>query len=526
MMFLRPRLMLMVGLACLLGACAPTAPATPPPTSTVSLNLTVDGQTRTHSLSSTLTVREALNQLGVTLGDLDRVSSPLFTRLSEGLAVRVVRVRETFETEQAVVPFESQTVKNESLPTGETRLLQAGANGVEELTYRVVFEDGVQVSRAVVRRAFVQAPTPEIVMVGAQSTFTIVPVTGTLAYLNAGNAWAMRVNSGQRTLLTTSGDLDGRVFDLSPDGRWLLYTRAVTDSESPLFNTLWAITVGQSVRPLDLGVSNVLYAEWSPVFTQTLAYSTAEKTNRAPGWQANNNLWLLAWQTTTPPQASDFISREVVGVSSGGLYGWWGTGYSLSPDGLSAAFARTDAIGLVDLTSGARQTLTQFVPFNTRSDWAWFPHLSWASGGWLFTVVHGPPLGLELPEDSPAFDVAAVSTALPGRTLILKPQAGMFANPVVAASGRVAYLQASQPSRSAFSRYRVWLMDRDGSNARAIFPPGDQEGVSASATLSWDPAGQWLAVIYNNNLWLVDPASALSQQLTGDGLTQAVDWSR
>lgn len=515
-----------VGLAGMLSACASAGPATPPPAAEVSIRLTVDGQTATHTLPNTLTVREALARLGVTLSELDRATPPLFTRLSEGLEVRVVRVRETFETEQALAPFESQTVRNESLPVGETRLLQAGVNGVEELTYRVVFEDGVQVSRAVVRRAFVQPPTPEIVMVGAQSAFTIVPITGTLAYLNAGNAWAMRVNSGQRTLLTTAGDLDGRVFDLSPDGRWLLYTRAVTEAESPLFNTLWAITVGQNATPIDLGVSNVLYAEWSPVFTQTLAYSTAEKTNRAPGWQANNNLWLMTWQTTTLPSASDFVSREVVGSSSGGLYGWWGTGYRLSPDGVSAAFARTDSIGVVDLTTGARQTLTQFVPFNTRSDWAWFPTLSWAPGGWLFTVMHGPPLGLELPEDSPAFDVAAVSTAVPGRALTLQTQTGMFANPVVSPAGAVAYLQANQPTRSAFSRYRLWLMDRDGSNARAIFPPADQEGLTASAAMAWDPAGQWLAVIYNDNLWLVDAASELSQQLTGDGLTPAVDWSR
>ena len=36
----------------------------------------------------------------------------------------------------------------------------------------------------------------------------------------------MQANTGQRRPLTFSGDLDGRVFDLSPDGQWVLFTRA------------------------------------------------------------------------------------------------------------------------------------------------------------------------------------------------------------------------------------------------------------------------------------------------------------
>src|SRR5205085_3220527 len=106
-------------------------------------------------------------------------------------------------------------------------------------------------------------------MVGQQGSFTVVPISGTLAYINGRNAWVMRGNSGQRLPLTTSGDLDGFVFELSPDGQWLLFSREVTQTGGAGFNTLWAVSTlpvtttrpaTQTVtsQPFTLPISNVL----------------------------------------------------------------------------------------------------------------------------------------------------------------------------------------------------------------------------------------------------------------------------
>ncbi len=241
-------------------------------------------------------MREAVATAGITLGELDQVSPPPFTIISEGLGIVITRVTERFETETVEIPFSSEIVHNEGLPAGERRLLQVGQTGTEELTYRTVFEDGVQVSRSVVRRVTLAGPVSEIIMVGQQGSFTLVPISGTLAYINGRNAWVMRGNSGQRLPLTTSGDLDGRVFELSPDGQWLIFSREVTSTSSPNFNTLWAVstlpitttrftTITTSV-PFTLPVSNALYAEWSPTEPRTIVYSTGERIGRALGWQA------------------------------------------------------------------------------------------------------------------------------------------------------------------------------------------------------------------------------------------------
>jgi hypothetical protein len=36
--------------------------------------------------------------------------------------------------------------------------------------------------------------------------------------------------------------------------------------------------------------------------------------------------------------------------------------------------------------------------------------------------------------------------------------------------------------------------------------------------------GDFLAILYQGNLWLVDIGSGQTQQITGDGLTDKIDW--
>jgi len=427
-----------------------------------------------------------------------------------------------------------------------------------------VFEDGIQVSRTIVKQNVIKQPLPEIIVVGSQPSFTLVPISGTLAYINGRNAWIMRQNSGQRLPISTSGDLDGRIFEISPDGQWLLCSRQVSDTTSADFNALWVIPIPALItntapltatapitvaRPISLPVANIpFYAEWMPApstpltptqtVTRTIAYSTAIKIPRPPGWQANNDLWLGSWWDERDPKTKKtqmvFTSTQILDTSLWGTYGWWGTGFALSPDGTQVAFARTDAIGLIDLAAHRETDLAAFTAYNTHGDWAWFPSLSWApDGAFLYTLIHGSPVSLELPEDSPAFDVEALSP-VSGLQLKLVPRAGMYANPVPSPvqvletgehSFRVAFLQAIDPNMdSSKSLYQLGVMDRDGSNAHFIFPPEGQPGLTANQTVSWSPDGRRLAVIYEGNLWLVDAETGISQQLTGDGLSAKVTW--
>ena len=123
------------------------------------------------------------------------------------------------------------------------------------------------------------------------------------------------------------------------------------------------------------------------------------------------------------------------------------------------------------------------------------------------------------------FDVAVV-TADGSFDASLISRAGLWAAPLPSPDGqRVAYLQAIAPLESVTSRYRLMIMDRDGSNSTLLFPTADQPGlIPLDVTFIWSPDGSQIAAIYNGNLWIIDVATGLNQQLTGDAQTTNPTW--
>lgn len=512
-----------------MAACSgPQAPA-----GAMQVIVEVDGARQTVEVAAGSTSAQAIQAAGIVLAPLDRVDPPGYTVLVSGSAVQVVRVLERFEVETVTLPFERQTIRNEALPQGETRLLQSGENGVQEITFRIVEEEGVEVSRVQAQVVVVTEPRPEIVMIGAQAAYTSVPVEGTLAYVSGGNAWMIRGDSGNRRPLVVSGDLDGRVLQLSPDGRWLLYSRRAA-SEDGGINSLWVIsTVDPEAEAFSLGVENVVhFADWSPAApSTTLAYSTVEPRPAAPGWQANNDLNLVTFRAT---EHSGVVSqrRGVLPPNAGGQYGWWGSSFVWAGDGVHIAYTRPDSIGVIDLRQPEFAAWRDFIPYQTRGDWAWLPGMAWGQDNrTLFVVSHGSPIGLEGPAASPVFDLVALNGP-GGEPLALAERIGMFAAPMVSpprvlATGEISYelgfLQALSPLESETSGYALAVMDRDGSNLQRLFPPTGEPGLDAQRTV-WSPDGDRLAVLYRGDLWIVDRASGLGQRVTGDGQTTLCDW--
>jgi hypothetical protein len=93
----------------------------------------------------------------------------------------------------------------------------------------------------------------------------------------------------------------------------------------------------------------------------------------------------------------------------------------------------------------------------------------------------------------------------------------------------VAYLQAILPQESETSKYRLTVIDRDGSNKKSLFPVENSAGLDPQR-VAWSPTelgigGNYaIAVIYNGNVWIVDAVTGAAQQITGDGLTSRLDW--
>jgi hypothetical protein len=518
---------LLISCLWMLAACSSAAPTE----GVVKITIAVDQRQIETQAPAGATIQSALDSAGITLSNLDRVDPPTYSLITNPVTVKVTRVKETFQIEEQVLPFSQQQVKNESLPQGQTLLIQAGANGVQQVTYRHVFEDGVEVSQTPVKNVIITDPKPEIIMVGVQTPFTAIPITHKLAYLTAGNAWVMQSSTGERKPIVSSGDLDGHVFSLSPDGKWLLYTRKSTKPASEEINSLWAIDiVDENSNPINLKVNNIVhFADWVPGAPNTVIYSTVEPRVTAPGWQANNDLQRLVFAAT----GTYVRNEEIIQANSGGIYGWWGTVYSWSQDGKKLAYARPDSIGLVDLVNKKLIPIIDVLPFQPRGDWAWVPGLSLSpDNSVIYAVTHPVKSGLSSVESSPVFNLSAVAVDK-SLAVDLAPQSGMFAYPSASPmlAGKrfwLTYLQAIFPERSDTSRYRLVIVQRDGSNRKIAFPPEGSSGLEPQEVV-WSPlpadsSPLWLALIYQGNLWLIDPASSHAQQITGDGLISRIDW--
>jgi len=471
-----------------------------------------------------MTIRDLLSHVDITLEPLDRVDPDLYVLVSPGMKVKVTRVREELEAERQVLPFAHQTMRSERVPLGERRLLQRGSNGELEITYRVVVEDGTEVAREEVRRDVRVKPVDEIVVVGIQEDLMPVPITGTIVYLSGGNAWLMRESSDLRRNITGSGDLDGRVFDLSQDGAHLLFTRATTGDESGPLNSLWMAQpslVGE--EPQSLAVEGVIWAAWAPD-GRRFAYSTAERVAGVPGWKANNDLWLA---TLSEGPKAEATTELLLPATAEIPYAWWGRIYAWSPDSNYLAYAQSDEVGIITLVDGVQVPLVSFPTFQTRSHWAWVPSVSWSPDSYLLAFVghRGDVEGLS-PEDSPVFDLLAVS--VDGELQVpLVEEVGMWSSPrwSPTVSGMLLYGQAQSPRNSQDSRYELFAIDRDGSNAWRLFPPTGLMGLIAP-DVAWSPDGEAVLIEYERNLYRVDVATNRLDQLTTDGQSSHPRWGR
>lgn len=501
------------------------------------VSVVVDGQRLTF-FTCAATVREVLEQLKITLGPLDRVEPDLWRETVEGGTVTVVRVEVREKTERRSIPFQQRIIKSEALAPGERKLLQLGSAGEEEITYRIILEDRVERERVEALRKVIEPPVDEIIAVGMQSNLPSIPITGTLVYISGGNAWVMRDTSAGRRPLTSSGDLDGRVFALSHDGDWLLYSRVETGMPPNVLNSLWII--GTSVlneQPQPLGIQGVVHAEWLHD-GRGFIYSTAERTGGSPGWKAHNDLWRAELQGLKPAAqrtAQDTITATVkllAHAPASELYGWWGTNFALSPDNRYVAYGRPDAVGVLDLTTGKAASLLNFAVYHTYGEWVWLPELSWSPDGqFIACSAHGMhPSGGE-PEDSPVFDMWILDRAGNLQVPIVS-EAGMWSAPawsptIIAGEKReslIAYGVARLPRDSQNSRYDLYVMDRDGSNRRKVFPPEKWEGLVAP-DLAWSPDGRLLVLAYEGNLYMIDIHSGTWNQLTADGHSGQPRWA-
>ncbi|HEX6198074.1 MAG TPA: ubiquitin-like domain-containing protein [Jiangellaceae bacterium] len=161
------------------------------------ISLVVGGDER-QVTTTAITVRQALRDLEVSLGDRDRVKPALESRVTAGSTVTVDRV--TTEKETVTVPIEYETVEepDDSLFVDQTSVEQEGADGEKKQVIEIVYVNGEETERDVVSEEVVTEPTNRIVRVGTQERPAISDesVWDALAQCESGGNWSINTGNG------------------------------------------------------------------------------------------------------------------------------------------------------------------------------------------------------------------------------------------------------------------------------------------------------------------------------------------
>jgi resuscitation-promoting factor RpfB len=79
-------------------------------------------------------------------------------------------VKKRIVTSRRAIPFKTMRVNDSTLSKGSTRVRSQGVRGVEILTYKVTFRNGIQVHKELVRKIIVRAPVTRVIAVGTKET--------------------------------------------------------------------------------------------------------------------------------------------------------------------------------------------------------------------------------------------------------------------------------------------------------------------------------------------------------------------
>lgn len=115
-----------------------------------------------------LTVGEAMDEVLTDIEPTDVTDVPREAALEDGMTVHVQRLREGERTVTEEIPFETETVEDDTLPAGTTKVKTEGKNGTLEKVVKETTEDGKVTSSEVVSEKVTVEPVTEVVLKGTK----------------------------------------------------------------------------------------------------------------------------------------------------------------------------------------------------------------------------------------------------------------------------------------------------------------------------------------------------------------------
>lgn len=130
--------------------------------------LAADGKTEVATTTEN-TVEKALEENGIILGEDDIVTPARTAEIGKNMTVTVQRKEIVEETVTTAIPFETIEQPDNTLYVGTNKVITAGVEGAKETVYRVIREEGVEISRELISEKVTQMPVSEVKSVGTKA---------------------------------------------------------------------------------------------------------------------------------------------------------------------------------------------------------------------------------------------------------------------------------------------------------------------------------------------------------------------
>jgi hypothetical protein len=90
--------------------------------------------------------------------------------MASGTSAQAPVVDKRIITNRRATPFKTLRVNDSTLSKGTTRVRNPGARGMEILTYKVTFRNGIQTHKELIRKVIIRTPVSRVIAVGIKET--------------------------------------------------------------------------------------------------------------------------------------------------------------------------------------------------------------------------------------------------------------------------------------------------------------------------------------------------------------------
>ncbi len=169
------------------------------------VSITEKGETRS-LIATQRTAGEVLTELGYNPKKTDKITPGYDEKVSDFDEITLIRVDEETVKVEEEIPYESTERENKALASGTRKLVQRGVPGEKTVSYKITYEDGVEVSREKISEEVKTQPIAQIREVGPKkkaANYTIASA-GTVQTSRSGNLAYSKVITANATAYDAS----------------------------------------------------------------------------------------------------------------------------------------------------------------------------------------------------------------------------------------------------------------------------------------------------------------------------------